>query len=129
MSNRALVAVDDALLTSNTSSVTPRRSTDVIRPTGSASRWTGAAPRYVRRSALRQELDDTPNMPDQARRRAASRIISICEEVDRSLDVRVEAFDALRDWGNRVPQVLDGLVDSADELAARQPQPGRPVDW
>ncbi len=129
VSNRALVAVDDALLTSNdelrhAEAEHGRHQTDGFRFTVDRGRSS------IREAfRLRQELDDTPNMPDQARRRAASRIISICEEVDRSLDVRVEAFDALRDWGNRVPQVLDGLVDSADELAARQPtgQAGRLV--
>jgi hypothetical protein len=60
-------------------------------------------------------------MPDENRRKTTSRIISICEEVDHSLDARAEAFDALRDWNNRVPQMLDGLAERADDLAERRP--------
>ena len=121
VSNRALVAVDDALLTSNdelrhAEAEHKRHQTDGFR-------FTVDQGRVSMREAfmLSQQLDDSSTMPDQDRRRTAARIIAICEEVDRSLDAQVEAFDALRDLGNRVPQVLDGLVMRADDLAASQP--------
>ena len=129
VSSRALVAVDDALLTSNdelrhAEAEHERRQTDGFRFTVDRGR---TSMREAFR--LRQQLDDAPDMPDPARRKTASRIISICEEVDRSLDAQVEAFDALRDWINHVPQVLDGLVGRADDLAAGNPtgQAGRLV--
>ena len=97
VSNRALVAVDDALLTSNdelrhAEAEHKRHQTDGFR-------FTVDQGRVSMREAftLRQQLDDSSTMPDQARRRTAARIIAICEEVDRSLDAQVEAFDALRD--------------------------------
>jgi hypothetical protein len=121
VSSRALVAVDDALLTSNdelrhAEAEHQRHQTDGFR-------FTVDRGRSSMREAFRlsQQLDDSPSMPDRERRRSASRIIAICEEVDRSLDAQVEAFDMLRDLTNRVPQVLDGLVDRAEDLAASQP--------
>ena len=121
VSNRALVAVDDALLTSNdelrhAEAEHKRHQTDGFR-------FTVDKGRVSMREAFRlsQLLDDSPTMADRDRRRTASRIIAICEEVDRSLDARVEAFDELRDLSNRVPQVLEGLVDRAEDLAAGQP--------
>lgn len=121
VSNRALVAVDDALLTSNDE--LRHAEAEHRRPQTDRFRRTVDQGRSSMREAFRlsQQLDDSPSMPDQERRRTASRIIAICEDVDRSLDAQVEAFDALRDLGNRVPQVLDGLVVRADDLAAGQP--------
>jgi hypothetical protein len=121
VANRALVAVDDALLTSNdelhhAEADHPRQQTGGFRSTVDQG---GSSMREAFR--LSRQLDDSPSMPDRDRRRTASRIIAICEEVDRSLDARVEAFDALRDLGNRVTQVLDGLVDRADDLVASRP--------
>ena len=121
VSSRALVAVSDALLTSNdelrhAEAEHSKQQTDGFRFTVDRGR---SSMREAFR--LRQQLDDSPTMPDAGRRKTASRIISICEEVDRSLDAQVEAFDALRDWVNHVPRVLDGLVARADELTARRP--------
>jgi TLP18.3/Psb32/MOLO-1 phosphatase superfamily protein len=121
VANRALVAVDDALLTSNdelrhAEAEHERQQTDGFRFTVDRGR---SSMREAFR--LRQQLDDSPTMPDQGRRRTLSRIIAICEEVDHSLDAQVEAFDALRDWSNHVPQVLDSLVGRRDDLSARRP--------
>lgn len=118
VSNRALVAVDDALLTSNdelrhAEAEHKRHQTDGFRFTVDQGR---ASMREAFK--LSQQLDESPTMPDRERRRTASRIIEICEGVDHALDAQVEAFDALRDLSNRVPQVLDGLVDRAEDLAA-----------
>ena len=121
VSNRALVAVDDALLTSNDE--LRHAEAEHKRPQTDGFRFTVDRGRTSMREAFRlsHRLDESPNMSDRDRRQTASRIISICEEVDQSLDAQVEAFDALRDLGNRVPQVLDGLVDRADDLAASMP--------
>lgn len=121
VANRALVAVDDALLTSNDE--LRHAEAEHSRPQTDGFRFTVDQGRSSMREAFRlsHRLDDSPNMPDHERRRTASRIIAICEEVDRSLDARVEAFDALRDLSDRVPQVLDGLVDRAEDLAASRP--------
>ena len=127
VSSRALVAVDDALLTSNDE----LRHLEAERGRGQTDgfRFTVDRARSSMREAftLRQQLDENPTMPEQARRRTNSRIISICEEVDHTLDAQTEAFDALRDWNEQVPHILDGLVGLADELATRQPtdQAGR----
>jgi hypothetical protein len=129
VANRALVAVDDALLTSNNElrhaeAENRREQTDGFRFTVDRGR---SSMREAFRLSL--QLDGAANISDQDRGRTNSRIISICEEVDRSLDAQVEAFDALRDLDNRVPQVLDHLTDRADDLTARQPggQAGRLV--
>jgi uncharacterized membrane protein YgcG len=120
VSNRALVAVDDALLTSNdelrhVEAEFERQQTDGFRFIVDRGRSS------MREAfALRQQLDATA-MPDARRRRTMSRIIAVCEEVDHSLDARAEAFDALRDWNNRVPQMLDSLSDRADDLVERRP--------
>lgn len=119
VANRAIVAVDDALLTSNdelrhAEAEHERQQTDGFRFTVDRGR---ASMREAFR--LRQQLYDSPTMPDQARRTTLSRIIAICEEVDHSLDAQVEAFDDLRDWSNHVPQVLENLVGRTEELAAR----------
>jgi uncharacterized membrane protein YgcG len=117
VSSRALVAVDDALLTSNNElrhveAEFGRQQTDGFRFTVDRGRSS------MREAfALRQQLDEAADMPDETRRKMTSRIIAICEEVDHSLDARAEEFDALRDWNNRVPQMLDGLVVRADDLA------------
>jgi hypothetical protein len=127
VSSRALVAVDDALLTSNDE----LRHLEAERGRGRTDgfRFTVDRARSSMREAftLRQQLDENPTMPEQARRRTSSRIISICEDVDHSLDAQAEAFDAQRDWNEQVPHILDGLVGQADDLAARQPtdQAGR----
>ena len=127
VSSRALVAVDDALLTSNDE----LRHLEAERGRGQTDgfRFTVDRARSSMREAftLRQQLDENPTMPEQARRRTNSRIISICEEVDHTLDAQTEAFDALRDWNEQVPHILDGLVGLADELSTRQPtdQAGR----
>ncbi len=127
VSSRALVAVDDALLTSNDE----LRHLEAERGRGQTDgfRFTVDHARSSLREAftLRHQLDETPAMSEQDRRRTASRIISICEEVDNSLDAKAEAFDDLRDWNAKVPDVLDGLMGRADELAGRQPtdQAGR----
>jgi hypothetical protein len=121
VSNRALVAVDDALLTSNDE--LRHAEAEHGRSQTDGFRFTVDRGRTSMREAFRlsRQLDDSQTMPDRDRRRTAARIIAICEEVDRSLDAQVEAFDALRDLNNRVPQVLDGLVDRADDLAASRP--------
>ncbi len=128
VSERALVAVDDSLLTSNNElreveAEFGRHQTDGFRFTVDRGRSS------MREAfALRQQLE-AAGMPDERRRKATSRIIAICEEVDHSLDARAEAFDALRDWNSRVPQVVDGLAARVDDLSERQPtrQAGRLV--
>ncbi|MGH3473887.1 MAG: TPM domain-containing protein [Aeromicrobium sp.] len=121
VSNRALVAVDDALMTSNDE--LRHAEAEHKRPQTDGFRFSVDRGRSSMREAFRlsQQLDDSPSMPDQERRRTASRIIAICEEVDHALDAQVEAFDAVRDLSNRVPQVLDGLVVLADDLATSRP--------
>jgi uncharacterized membrane protein YgcG len=121
VSNRALVAVDDALLTSNdelrhAEAEHQRNQTDGFR-------FTVDRGRSSMREAftLSHQLDESTDTSDRDRRRTYARIIAVCEEVDRSLDAQVEAFDALRDLGSRVPEVLDGLTDRADDLTSRQP--------
>ena len=130
VSNRALVAVDDALLTSDdelrhVEAEFERQHTDGFR-------FTVDRGRSSMREAftLRHQLDDATGAPEARRRKTMSRIIAICEEVDHSLDARAEAFDELRDWNNRVPQMLDGLSDHLEGLVNRRPtgQAARLVD-
>ena len=129
VSNRALVAVDDALLTSNDE--LRRVEAEFGRPQTDGFRFTVDHGRSSIREAfaLRHQLDAAAPMPEERRRKAMSRIIAICEGIDHSLDARAEAFDALRDWNDRVPQVLDGLSDRVDDLVQRRPtgQAGRLV--
>ena len=130
VSNRALVAVDDALLTS--SDELRHVEAEFGRQQTDGFRFTVDRGRSSMREAftLRHQLDDATSTPEARRRKTMSRIIAICEEVDHSLDARAEAFDALRDWNNRVPQMLDGLSDDLEDLVNRRPtgQAGRLVD-
>jgi uncharacterized membrane protein YgcG len=127
VSNRALVAVDDALLTSNNELL--RTEAEFGRDKTDGFRFTVVRGRSSMREAysLRHRLDTAAAMPEDRRRKMMSRIIAICEEVDHSLDARAEAFDALRDWSSRVSEVLESLATQADDLVERRPtgRPGR----
>jgi hypothetical protein len=121
MSNRSLVAVDDALLTSDDE--LRHVEAEFAREQTDGFRFTVDRGRSSMREAftLRHQLDEATSAPEARRRRTMSRIIAICEEVDHSLDARAEAFDALRDWNTRVPQVLDNLSGHLDGLTSRRP--------
>lgn len=120
--SRALVAIDDALTTSEqelgyaeAQFGTPETST--FRTTLERGRET------VREAfALRHRLDDAIEETEKERRAMASRIIALCEEVDQELDAQVESFDELRDLQARAPEVLDELATRADEVAGRLPE-------
>jgi hypothetical protein len=111
----ALVAVDDALLTS---------ANDVARASaqlGAAAAQPFAATVAEGRAALEQAFrlrhkldkliakgaDDAES--EHKWRKRASRIIAICEDVDASLDAQVSAFDEARDLKQQAGPLLDAL--------------------
>ena len=120
--SRALVAIDDALKTSEqelgyAEAQFGTTSTRVFRTTLERGH------ELVREAfSLRQKLDDAIEEPDKERRAMASRIITICEQVDDELDAEVESFDRLRDLQARAPEVLDELAARADEVERRLPE-------
>ncbi|MGH3458789.1 TPM domain-containing protein [Aeromicrobium sp.] len=119
--SRALVAIDDALKTSEqelgyAEAQFGAQATQTFRTTLERGR------EVVREAfTLRQRLDDVTEETEMERRKEASRIITICEEVDAELDAQVESFDKLRDLQTRAPQVLDELATRADEVSGRLP--------
>ncbi len=119
--SRALVAIDDALRTSEqelgfAEAQFGTQATAAFRTTLERGR------ELVREAfTLRQELDDEIEESKKERRAKASRIITICEQVDDELDAEVEGFDRLRDLQTSAPEVLQELGPRADAVDARLP--------
>lgn len=117
--SRALVAIDDALKTSEqelgfAEAQFGGDETAQFRATLQRGR------ELVREAfTLRQQLDDSVGESEKERRTMASRIITICEQVDDELDAEVESFDRLRDLQAKAPEVLQGLGPKADAVVAR----------
>ena len=117
--SRALVAIDDALRTSEqelgyAEAQFGGDETVQFRATLQRGR------ELVREAfTLRQQLDDAVEESEKERRVMASRIITICEQVDDELDAEVEAFDRLRDLQANAPEVLQGLGPRADAVVTR----------
>ena len=120
--SRALVAIDDALKTSEQE--LGYAEAQFGTPATQTFRTTLERGRELVREAftLRQRLDDTTEEPEKERRAMASRIITICEQVDDELDAQVESFDHLRDLQSRATEVLDELATRTDEVEQRLPQ-------
>jgi hypothetical protein len=125
MSAAALVAVDDALLTS---------ASDVQRAEqqcGRAQVETFAAVVADGRAAIdeafrrRRKLDkliakgETDEQAERKWRKRASRILATCEQVDRSLDAQTETFDETRDLKRTAGQLLSELEPQVAEATAR----------
>lgn len=142
--SRALVAIDDALKTSEQelgfaeAQFGSRESPGGGAGPGAADlaqfRTTLERGRELVREAftLRHRLDDIAQSQkgaqsgegdtEKERRTMASRILTICEQVDEELDAQVESFDELRDLQTRAPEVLDELAARADEVTSRLPE-------
>lgn len=130
----ALVAVDDALLTS---------AADVARAggqLGDAAVQSFATTVAEGRSALEQafrlrhKLDKLiargeVDAESQLKwRKRASRILAICEEVDSALDAQIGAFDAARDLKRQADGLLDALEPHIDAGFARVQGAGDTAD-
>lgn len=121
----ALVAVDDALLTS---------ADDVARATaqrGEAATHDYAATVTEGRAAIddafrrRRKLDKliakgkSDEQTERKWRKRASRILTACETIDASLDAQTEAFDHTRDLKHTADALLSALEPEVAEATAR----------
>lgn len=67
----------------------------------------------------RRELDEQPNLDDDARRAHLIEIIAMCSDADGALDQRATEFDALRNLGTDATERLDALADRSATLTQR----------
>lgn len=102
----ALVGIDDALRTSEQELGYAEAQFGADATTDFRHTLEQGRLRVQEAFALRQRLDDAEPESDAERRRLASQIIAICEEVDATLDARAEEFDRVRDLEHRAPEAL-----------------------
>lgn len=123
--NAALVAIDDALTTSQQELGFAEAQFGVDATRTFATVIADGRATVQKAFGLRQRLDDETT-DDATRRRLSTEIIRLCDAVDQALDEQVESFDALRDLQQRVPEALTELSMRAAEITQRVPQ-GRTV--
>jgi len=119
--NAALVAIDDALTTSQQELGFAEAQFGVDATRTFATVVAGGRATVQKAFELRQRLDDETT-DDATRRRLSTEIIRLCDAVDQALDEQVESFDALRDLQRHVPEALTELATRAAEIAQRVPQ-------
>jgi hypothetical protein len=121
----ALVAVDDALLTS----------ADDVRRAAEQRGESAVAPFATVVTEGRSALDDafrrrrkldklvaggkTDDETERKWRKRASRILATCEQVDGSLDAQTEAFDETRDLKSSASELLDALEPQVAQATQR----------
>ena len=117
----ALIAVDDALLTSATdvAHAAKQRGDSAVQPFADAVAEGRAAidDAFRRRRKLDKLVakDRTDEESERKTRKRASRILAACEQVDAALDAGTAEFDRMRD----LRAAADGLLDAlAPEVAA-----------
>ncbi len=124
----ALVAVDDALLTSATdvAHAVEQRGDAAVQPFAATVADGRAAidDAFRRRRKLNKLIAKarTDEESDRKTRERASRILTICEEVDAALDAGTAEFDLLRDLRPAAEGLLEGLapqVAAATDRVAR----------
>ncbi|HEY3438892.1 MAG TPA: TPM domain-containing protein [Actinotalea sp.] len=119
--SQALVAVDDALKTSE-QELGFAQAQFGLEATRTFSTVIAESKKSVTQAfALRQQIDDATPETEEQRRGMLLQILSLCDQVDRSLDAQTEEFDKLRDLQARAPEVLDELDRRAVEVEGRLP--------
>lgn len=124
----ALLAVDDALLTS---AADVARAKDQLGEAGVAQFATTVADGHrALEQAFRQrhKLDKlivkgAADAESEAKwRKRASRILALCEELDAALDAQVSDFDRRRDLKHRADELLDALAPQVETELSRVPE-------
>jgi hypothetical protein len=121
----ALVAIDDALLTSAADVARAGAQLGEAAVQSFASTVTDGRFALEQAFRLRHKLDkliargEADAESQRKWRKRASRILAICEEVDAALDAQIGAFDAARDLKRRADGLLDALEPQVDAGFAR----------
>jgi hypothetical protein len=121
----ALVAVDDALLTSATdvAHAAKQRGHDAVAPFASVVAEGRAAldDAFRRRRKLDKLIakERSDEESERKTRKRASRILAICEQVDASLDAGTRDFDLMRDLRPAAEGLLEELVPQVAAASAR----------
>ncbi|WP_281287176.1 TPM domain-containing protein [Actinotalea subterranea] len=119
--SRALVAIDDALKTSE-QELGFAQAQFGIEATRTFEQVIAAAKQDVAAAfTLRQQLDDSVPEGEEQRRAMLLEILGRCERADTALDQQTEAFDELRDLQARAPEVLEDTDRRAVEVQGRLP--------
>lgn len=118
---RALVAVDDAIKTSEQELGFAQAQFGIEATRTFGEVVAQAKPTVARAFALRQQLDDSVPETEPQRRAMLLEILALCEQVDTALDEQTEEFDRLRDLQARAPQVLEETDQRAAEVQRRLP--------
>jgi uncharacterized membrane protein YgcG len=111
----ALVAVDDALLTStaDVERAAQQSGESAVEPfTSVIAEGRSAIDDAFRRRRKLDKLIATGKTDEQTERKwrkRASRILAACEQIDGSLDAKTEAFDETRDLKRTAAELLDAL--------------------
>lgn len=119
--SRALVAVDDAIKTSEQELgfAEAQFGLEATRTFGTV--LTESKARTARAFTLRQQLDDSVPETEPQRRGMLLEILALCDQVDTALDAQADEFDRLRDLQARAPQVLQETDRRAVEVQGRLP--------
>ncbi|WP_188037697.1 TPM domain-containing protein, partial [Actinotalea sp. JY-7885] len=118
---QALVACDDAVRTSEQELGFAQAQFGIEATRVFAQVLEAAKPTLARAFLLRQQLDDAVPEDEPQRRAMLLEILSLCEQVDTSLDAQTAEFERLRDLQARVPEVLEETARRADEVQGRLP--------
>ena len=124
----ALVAVDDALLTSATdvAHATKQRGDVAVQPFASAVAEGRAAidDAFRRRRKLDKLIakERSDEESERKTRKRASRILAVCEEVDAALDAGTADFDRMRDLRPAADELLDALAPQVTAASERLAQ-------
>jgi hypothetical protein len=121
----ALIAVDDALLTSADDVARAAAQAGSVATQSFATTVADGRTTLEQAFRLRHKLDkliakgDADDESERKWRQRASRILAICEEVDATLDQQIGAFDETRDLKHTADQLLDALEPKVDDGFSR----------
>lgn len=116
---RRLVQLDDALTTSEQELGFAEAQFGGETVLGFRTALDGARERVAEAFRLRRTLDDAEPDPEPARRAVLERIGALLDEADDLLEEQEEAFDALRDVEQSLPDALAALRAVEGDLEAR----------
>ncbi|MFP5290758.1 MAG: TPM domain-containing protein [Actinomycetes bacterium] len=116
---RRLVQLDDALTTSEQELGFAEAQFGGETVAGFRTALDGARERVAEAFRLRRSLDDAQPDPEPARRATLERIGALLDEADDLLEEQEEAFDALRDVEQSLPDALGALRSAEVDLEAR----------
>ncbi|MDO8337830.1 MAG: TPM domain-containing protein [Microcella sp.] len=116
---RRLVQLDDALTTSEQELGFAEAQFGGETVAGFRTALDGARERVAEAFRLRRTLDDAQPDPEPARRATLERIGALLDEADDLLEEQEEAFDALRDVEQSLPDALGALRSAEVDLEAR----------